>query len=236
MPPTLPNTGPVNSADTALRARASRVIPGGLWGAHERGPTARRIPAILRQRRRVPPARRRWPVVRRSDVRLGAGDPGPPQCHSGGCGARAGRAGGLHERPRAGAGGPGRDAGRHGAARRLVPVRQERHRRDDELRDHRAGGDGAGGRCCWRAARIMARCRGARPRSPASRPRIARICCTSPTTTSPASMRQRRRPAATWPPSSSRHSGMISACRRRCRRRISRGMCGRSAMATGGGR
>ncbi len=32
MPPTLPNTGPVNSADTALRARASRVIPGGLWG------------------------------------------------------------------------------------------------------------------------------------------------------------------------------------------------------------
>ena len=76
--------------------------------------------------------------------------------------------------------------------RRLGDVRQERHRRDDDVRDGGPGGDRDVARCSWPRAPTTAPRRGARRPSPASCPRTAPTCCTTATTTSSRSRRRRR--------------------------------------------
>ena len=200
-----------------LRARAQRVVPGGMWGHLN----AARLPEGYPQYFASAEGCRVRDVDGREyidfmcswgPVLLGHSHPEVQAA------AEAQAALGDCSTARARSGGAGRRFRRDGAACRLGDVPEERRRRHHRLRDDRAGRDRAGARCWSRRAAITARCHGARRASPASPARTARICCTLNTTTWRACRRRSPKRARILPRSSCRPSGMISPAISNCRR------------------
>ena len=154
----------------ATRRCARRAAPGHPrrpLGPPQRRPAARGLPAVLRARRGLPALGRGRAGVDRLHVLLGPHRPRPPPPGGGGGGARAGGAGRLPERPRPGAGGARRAAGRDdprtptGACwPRTAPTRRPAASPSPARRP--------GGARSWsRAAPTTGPCPGARPPSPA---------------------------------------------------------------------
>ena len=110
-------------------------------GPYERGPHPRRLSAIFRPRRGLPPVGRGWPRVCRLHVRLRADAARLQRCRRQSRRRRAARAGRHLQRTQRAAGRTRRTDGGDGRPRRLGDVPEERHRRDHDLRHDRARGD-----------------------------------------------------------------------------------------------
>ena len=135
--------------DTALRARALRVTPGGMTGHLNAAYLPPGYPQFFQRARGLPAVGRGWPRVHRLHVQLGAQPAGPPPPRGGSRRRAAACAGRLPQRAHAALGGAGRGAGGAHRARRLGDVSEERHRchhrvRDRGARGHRQTQDPAG--------------------------------------------------------------------------------------------